>query len=77
MAWIYAIVWVVSLVAVYAMAPKPQTQPPAALGDVKVPTADVGREIPVLFGTRVITGPNIVWYGDLQTVAIRKKGGKK
>lgn len=77
MSWIYAIVWVVALVAAYTMVPKPQTQPPAGIGEVEAPTAEEGREIPVLFGTRDIEGPNVVWYGDLKTVAIRAKGGKK
>lgn len=77
MAWVYAIVFVVALVASYAMMPKPQNAKPAGLADIQAPTAEDGREIPVLFGTRDINGPNVVWYGDLRTVAIRKKGGKK
>ena len=77
MAWVYAVIWVVALVATYAMMPKPQTQPPAGLGDIKAPTAEEGREIPVLFGTRDIEGPNIVWYGHFRSKAVKKKGGKK
>ena len=77
MVWWYVVAFVVALVVGYAMIPKPQSQPPAGLGDIKAPTAEEGREIPVLFGTRDIEGPNVVWYGDLKTVAIRKKGGKK
>ncbi|MDX9698653.1 MAG: hypothetical protein RBT55_03685 [Rhodocyclaceae bacterium] len=75
--WWYIAVFIVALVVSYAMAPKPQSQPPAGLGDVKAPTAEEGREIPVLFGTRDLEGPNVVWYGDFRAVAIRKKGGKK
>ena len=75
--WWYVAVFVVALVVSYAMMPKPQSQPPAGLGDIQAPTAEEGREIPVLFGTRDIKGPNVVWYGDFRTVAIRKKGGKK
>lgn len=75
--WWYIAVFVVALVVAYAHAPKPQSQKPAALGDFQVPTAEEGREIPVLFGTRHIEGPNVVWYGDLKTAAVRKKGGKK
>lgn len=77
MAWIAAVIFVVALVVAVAMMPKPQSQPPAGLGDIKAPTAEEGREIPVLFGTRDIEGPNVVWYGHLRTVAIKKKGGKK
>lgn len=73
MAWVYAIVFVISLVVAYAMAPKPQSQPPAGLDSIKAPTADVGREIGVLFGTRDIKGPNVVWYGDLGTIPVKKK----
>lgn len=75
--WWFVVVWVVSLVAAYSMMPKPQSAPPAGIGEIQAPTAEEGREIPVLFGTREIKGPNIVWYGDLKAVAVRKKGGKK
>lgn len=77
MVWWYIVVFIVALVAAYAMMPKPQSQPPAGLGDIKAPTAEEGREIPVLFGTRDVEGPNVVWYGDLKVDPIRKKGGKK
>lgn len=77
MAWVYAIIWVVALVVAYAMIPSPETQPPAGLSEIKAPTAEEGREIPVLFGTRDVDSPNIVWYGHLRTKAIKKSGGKK
>jgi hypothetical protein len=69
--------WVVTTVISYALQPKPKSQPAAGLGDFKVPTAEEGREIPVLFGTRDVEGPNVVWYGHLRAQAIKKKGGKK
>ena len=77
MVWWYIVVFIVALVLAVSMMPKPQTQPPAGLGDVQAPTAEEGREIPVLFGTRDLLGPNVVWYGDFAAVPIRKKGGKK
>lgn len=77
MAWAYAIYFVVALVLAYTMTPKPQNAKPAGLDEFQVPTADVGREIAVLFGTRDISGPNVVWFGDLRTVPVIKKGGKK
>lgn len=77
MAWIYAVVFIVATVAAYAMMPKPQTAKPAGLGDIQAPTAEDGREIPVLFGTRDLKGPNVVWYGDFRSVPVKKKGGKK
>lgn len=75
--WITAIVFVAALVISYKMAPKPESRPPAGIDEVQVPTAEVGREIPVLFGRRKIEGANVVWYGDLGLSAIKKKGGKK
>ncbi|MGI9277954.1 MAG: hypothetical protein ACR2PT_24295 [Endozoicomonas sp.] len=78
MVWPWVVAWVVGMVVVAtAMQPKPEDQPPAEFEDLDVPVAEVGKEIPVLFGTRDISSPNVVWYGDLRVVPIRKKGGKK
>lgn len=77
MGWIAAVIFVIALVVAYTMQPKPETRPPAGLDEIQAPTAEVGREIPVLFGTRKMDGPNVVWYGDLRTVPIKSKGGKK
>jgi hypothetical protein len=73
----FLVVFALSLVVSFALMPKPESRPPAGLGDFNVPTAEVGREIPVLFGTRELKGPNVVWYGHLRVVPIKKKGGKK
>lgn len=77
--WQYLVVMAISAIVTYALMPRSQTpqQKPAALGDFNFPTADESRAIPVVFGTVKIADPNVVWYGDLKTVAIRKKGGKK
>jgi len=53
----------------------PDTQPPA-VGDIEFPTAESGTPITVVFGTVLVTGPNIVWYGDLGYTAIKSGGGK-
>jgi hypothetical protein len=72
----YVAAFLVAIVAAYALAPKPQPAKPAGIEEVNAPTAEDGRSIPVVFGTRRVTGPNVVWYGDFKAVAIRKKGGK-
>jgi len=77
MAWIYIIIYVIALIAAYALMPKPQSQPPPGIDSIKTATAEEGREIPVLFGTKIINSPNIVWYGNFRTVAVKKKAGKK
>ncbi|MGD9599939.1 MAG: hypothetical protein AB7P94_16875 [Steroidobacteraceae bacterium] len=60
-----------------ALAPKPPQPKPAALADFDVPVAEEGRPIPVVFGTVTLTGPNVLWYGDLRSTPITSKGGKK
>lgn len=82
MVWNFVVQIVIALAMAalsYVLSPRPRTQrPPAAgLDDFNVPTAEEGRPIPVVFGTVLVTGPNVVWYGDLATEPIRVKGGKK
>lgn len=75
--WVQVALFVASLVISYLTRPKQNFDSPKA-GTIEVrATATAGGEIPVLFGSREITGQNIVWWGDTKTVAIKKKGGKK
>jgi len=71
--WVMIAVIILSIV----LAPKPESPKPASLTDFEVPTADNSRAIPVVFGTVMVSGPNVVWYGDLNTQAIYSEGGKK
>ncbi|MFA5409955.1 MAG: hypothetical protein WC343_14370, partial [Bacilli bacterium] len=78
MVWPAFAIWVVqTLVAMaisYLLRPDVKSTAKAAgLDQFKITTATVGREFPVLFGKKKLTGPNVVWYGDLKTVAIREK----
>ena len=75
MVWSYIVLWVVTTLISYLLAPKPQTEPPASLKDIKIPSVDEGKEIPVVFGCVEIS-PFVCWYGDFSQKAI-KKGGKK
>lgn len=75
--WFFAALFLGSIVLGMVLAPKVQNQKPAGFSEVTAPTAEEGIEIPVLFGTRDFNGPNVVWYGDLKTVPIKAKGGKK
>lgn len=79
--WFLAAVFVVSAVVAYAVAslavpPSASTPPrkPAGLGDFNLPTAEEGREIPIIFGTVEQHSPNIVWYGDLKTTNLYHDG---
>jgi len=46
----------------------------SALGDFQAPTAEEGRVIPVIFGTVLAKGPNVVWYGDLKALKVKQGG---
>ena len=80
-AWINFVIqiaiMIVSAVISAALAPKPKPPKPASITDFDVPTAEEGREIPVVFGEVWISGPNVLWYGDLTSSPIKKKSGKK
>jgi hypothetical protein len=71
------ILMVVSTTLSILLAPKPPSAKAATLEDFSAPTAEQDRPIPVIFGTVWITGPNVVWYGDLRTEGIPAPGGKK
>ncbi len=74
MFWFIAI-FVATIVLGYSAKPKNQSN--AKVQTVTAPTAEEGRVIPVLFGTKDIEQQNVVWYGDIKTVAVKQKGGKK
>lgn len=68
--WWAVAIFVVALVIAFAYAPKPETQKPKSIEDITVPTAEFGKEVSVLFGTKVIEGPNVLWYGDFRSAPI-------
>lgn len=73
------IVWVITTVLSALLAPRPKVQDatPGQIGDKDIPMASADAPIPVLFGTRVLSQPNVVWWGDVRVVPIRRKGGGK
>lgn len=76
MGWEYLIIFIISLVVCYAMAPKVATPKPSSLSDMNIPTAEPGACVPVIFGTRLISSTNTVWYGDLRYEPIKTESGK-
>ncbi len=56
---------VVALAVVsYLLMPKPKAPKPPEVQDLENPTAEAGREIPVIFGTVTVKGLNILDYTD-------------
>ena len=73
----YFLYFVVVVVLAFALQPKPAPAVlPPSLDDIEIPTVGQGKPVPKVFGKRIVTSPNIVWYGDLGYNDIRKKGGK-
>lgn len=62
----------------YLLTPKqPDTTPKAATSVDGVPRAEAGAEIPIIYGTVWITGPQVAWSGDMRSAPIKAKAGKK
>lgn len=63
----------------YALSPRPKTEQPQAarLDEFDIPTAEEGRPIPVVFGTVLLTGPNVVWAWDLRVEPVEEQASKK
>lgn len=72
MFWVQLFVYVFATVLSELLRPKPAIEQakPAGIGSFVFPTATEGRFVPVIWGTVQLAGPNVVWYGDLQTVPI-------
>ena len=73
MIWVQILWFIVTTVLSIALAPKPKGPRAAAIDDFQFPTAEEGRPVPVVFGTVDVTGPNVLWYGDLDIRKIKKK----
>lgn len=71
MVWFMAAMFVLSMIAMARMQPKAEKPTAAGLEDFSFPSA-AERPIQVLAGTRRISGPNVLWYGDLRTSAIKQ-----
>lgn len=74
MIWAYVVYAIIAAVVVSAIIPKPSQSnaKPPGFSEIDVPTAEEGREIPVLFGTKEIESPNVTWYGDFEAVAVKR-----
>ncbi len=67
MNFLLQLVLAVALLAIsVVLTPKPK-QPKAEIRELEDPTADAGREIPVVFGTVTVKDPNVVWFGEKTT----------
>lgn len=74
--WFAFFMWLgTSILSALLAKPKIEGQRPSGLDDFQVPTATEGRAVPICVGMVKMAGPNVAWYGDLKTVAIKEKVG--
>lgn len=73
--WLVILIFVGSTVLSALLQKRPKDVQPAGLSDFQVPTAQEGRVIPVIYGTVLNSGPNVVWWGDLDIHKITQKSG--
>lgn len=65
-----------NLVTEWFMKTKPEKE--TELTQLSAPTVEEGGQIPVLFGSRMISAPMIAWFGDTRITKVSIPGkGKK
>lgn len=64
--FIQLVVAVVLMAVSVALTPRTKSPKPEVT-DLEDPTAEAGREIPVVFGTVTIDSPNVLWFGEKST----------
>lgn len=66
--WLVAMLVSVALnVVALVITPKPKTAKPDAAQQAESPTAEAGKEIPVLFGTALMSETNTLGFWDKTT----------
>ena len=72
--WVALLIYAASTVLTGLLQKAPNVKA-SSLGEMQVPTAEEGRNLPVIWGTCCLKAPNVVWYGDYRVKAIRKSMG--
>jgi hypothetical protein len=75
--WQLALVWVALTVVSYLLQPKTPKADDPVPGELTATTVDASSPVPILFGTRLLKQPNLIWYGDIGTTPIVQEGGGK
>lgn len=73
--WLVVILWAATFAVSQLLTPKPEFEDAkaATLDEFNFPTTTEGRMMPLGWGTDKFDGPNVLWYGDLRTIAITQK----
>ena len=75
MIWFTLALFAVSFLVTALLAPKPKTEDarPSNLDDISFPQSSEGSPIALLLGKARLRGPNSLWYGDFESIPIKKK----
>lgn len=60
------------MVLAYLIMPRPKS-PKQEFRDLQYPTADAGRPIPIIFGTKNVTAPNVLHHTEKSTRTYKVK----
>lgn len=72
------VIWIGLQVVSYLISNRNTSQQTAVTpGELETTVVDASSPVPVLFGTRLMSSPNCVWYGDVGTTPIVQCGGGK
>lgn len=74
--WWQVIAWIAMVVLGPLVMPgpkAPENAQPATASEFDFPTAEEGRDLTVIFGTVWIEDENVVWWGDFESIPIKKK----
>jgi len=80
MAWFVQLLIGLALnIVAYLIMPKPKQDQPNEIKDLEDPTAEAGRPMPVVFGSILVKGLNVIDFSEKRTVMreLRSSGGKK
>lgn len=63
--WLVALLISVAVsIASYIIMPKPKAPKPEAAKELENPVSEAGIPVKVVFGSKLIKDPNIIWYGE-------------
>lgn len=80
MIWPQVVMFIISLaISVYSYMnqPRPKDAEQVGLAEFDVPTCEEGKIWGRGYGRCQWSDANVVWYGNLRSVAIKSSGGKK
>jgi len=74
--WAFVAQIAISLIITMLFSDSPDAPEAATLEDFDAPVVGQGDPYAVIFGTFLVKGANVLWYGDLRTTEVKTDAGK-